>query len=158
EDRAPSEDNSVMSRRTVLVWRALASRTSTVPAESETRLRGPGLVGARILGCAPMAATVGPFVLAPPGSTSRLAAACADPLNHCLLSPQQVAPLADLGITPRAVALMFVALSCLVMLLMSAVAALLLWRRADNWMALPVALTLILMPSTMPRTMPRTMP
>jgi hypothetical protein len=56
-----------------------------------------------------------------------------------------VAPLARLGITPHALAGGVELLSCLAILLVAAVAALLLWRRSDDWMALLVALTLILM-------------
>jgi hypothetical protein len=63
---------------------------------------------------------------------------CADPENQCLIAPTQVAPLA--------LAVAFVALSCLVLLLVDGVAAVLIWRRSNDGMALLVALTLILAP------------
>src|SRR5262249_26790545 len=72
---------------------------------------------------------------------------CEDSLNSCIIAPQQVAPLARLGITPVALAIATAILSYLSILLVGAVAAVLLWRRSDDWMALLVALTLILMPA-----------
>jgi hypothetical protein len=72
---------------------------------------------------------------------------CEDALNSCIISPQQVDPLARLGITPGALAIATAIFSYLSILLVCAVAAVLLWRRSDDWMALLVALTLILMPA-----------
>src|SRR5260370_14143299 len=112
----------------------------------DTRLRGWRLAVAHVLVFTTMAFIIGLFALTLPGLASRLATPCADALNTCLIAPQQVAPLARLGITPHALALAVVALSCLAMLLASGVAAVLVWRRSDDWMALLVALTLLLMP------------
>ena len=85
-------------------------------------------------------------MLALPGTVSRLAIPCQDVLNKCIIAPEQVVPLAKLGITPQALALTVVAVSCLALLLASAVSAVLVWRRSDDWMALLIALTLILTP------------
>ncbi len=105
----------------------------------DTRLRGWRLAVAHVLVFTTMAFIIGLFALTLPGLASRLATPCADALNTCLIAPQQVAPLARLGITPHALALAVVALSCLAMLLASGVAAVLVWRRSDDWMALLVA-------------------
>lgn len=55
--------------------------------------------------------------------------------------------MARLGITPHALALAVTVMSYQAILLVCAVAGVLHWRRSDDWMALLVALTLILMPS-----------
>lgn len=120
-------------------------------ANSETRLHGWPLVVARILVFTAMAATVGLFVLALPDSLTSLTTPCADPrinfkVNQCLIGSAHVAPLARLGITPHALALVAVALSCLALLLAEGAAAVLLWHRSNDWMALLVALMFILAP------------
>src|SRR5215472_6113705 len=76
---------------------------------------------------------------------------CADVVNltgpeRCLLTPQMVVPLMHLGLTPMSVAWAVVALSYLTLLLVDAVAAVLLLRHSNDWMALLVALTLVLLP------------
>lgn len=112
----------------------------------ETHLRGWRLGAARTLVFSALAATTGLFAVALPGSVSYLATPCPDAVDNCLIMPEQVGPLADLGITPTALAVAGVVLSFLVVLLVDAVAFVLLWRRSDDWMALLVALTLILLP------------
>ncbi|HEY7347217.1 MAG TPA: hypothetical protein VH599_02775 [Ktedonobacterales bacterium] len=121
-----------------------ASRAT--PPATETHLHGWLLVAARALVFVALAVTTGLFVLALPGSVSRLATPCADPMDTCLIAPEQVAPLARLGITPTDVAVVGVVLSCLGVLLVDGVALVLLWRRSDDWMALLVALSLIFLP------------
>lgn len=111
-----------------------------------TRLRGWLLVVVRAFVFTIMGLAVGTFVAALPGSVTRLATPCADALNTCLIAPQQVAPLARLDITPGALGLAVAVSACLAMLLSGGVAAVLVWRRSDDWMALLVALTLVLIP------------
>ncbi|MBO0784070.1 MAG: hypothetical protein J2P37_35130, partial [Ktedonobacteraceae bacterium] len=118
----------------------------TEVANSTTILRGWPLLAARLLVFTALAATTVLFVLALPESLAYLATPCADPVNQCLISPEQVAPLAQPGITPLALAVAAVALSCLGLLLVDGVAAVLIWRRSNDAMALLVALTLILAP------------
>lgn len=115
-------------------------------APPDTRLHGWRLAVARVLVFTTMTLIIGLFALALPGFVSRLATPCVDAPNTCLIAPPQVAPLATLGVTPYALALAVVVLSGLTMLLASGVAAVLVWRRSDDWMALLVALTLTLMP------------
>jgi hypothetical protein len=121
------------------------------PSATDMRLRGWQLVVARTLVLAIMITINGLHVLALPGLVGHLATPCADAVNitgpeRCLLTPELVAPLTRLGLTPVGVALVVVALSYLTLLLVDAVATVLLLRRSDDWMALLVALTLILLP------------
>src|SRR5260370_7724608 len=102
----------------------------------DTRLRGWRLAVAHVLVFTTMAFIIGLFALTLPGLASRLATPCADALNTCLIAPQQVAPLPGLGITPHALALAVVALSCLAMLLPPALAPSLSWRPPSARLAL----------------------
>jgi len=122
---------------------------------SDTHLHGWPLVVARILVFTAMAATVGLFVLALPDSLTSLATPCAAPVNQgvrslfftqCLIGSAQVVSLARLGITPHTLALVAIAFSCLALFLAEGAAAVLLWRRSNDWIALLVALTFILAP------------
>jgi hypothetical protein len=113
---------------------------------SDPRLRRWPLVVARLLVFTALIVTTALFVLALPESLTSLVTPCAVPVDQCLILPSQVAPLARLGITPFALAVAFVALSCLTLLLADGVAAVLIWRRSHDGMALLVALTLILAP------------
>jgi len=122
------------------------SHMSLPPTSSDTRLRGWPLFVARLLVFTTLAVTITLFVLALPESLTHLATPCADPVDQCLIMPAQVAPTVRLGITPLALAVAAVALSCLVVLLVDGVAAVLIWRRSNDGMALLVALTLILAP------------
>ena len=117
-------------------------------ADDATRLRGRPLVAIRTLAFALVTLTLAMYALALPGLTPRLATPCND-LDRCIIAPEQIAPLARLGITPDALAVGVSALSCLAILLVLSVAGVLLWRRSDDWMALLVAVTLILMPAVL---------
>jgi hypothetical protein len=122
--------------------------THTAPrSDDATRLSGRRLVVVRAGTFAIVALTLATYALALPGLVPRLSIPCEDALNSCIISPQQVDPLARLGITPGALALATAIFSYLSILLVCAVAAVLLWRRSDDWMALLVAVTLILMPA-----------
>jgi hypothetical protein len=70
-----------------------------------------------------------------------------------VISAQQVAPLARLGLTPHTLAVAAAALSTMAILLVYGVATLLLWRRSDDWVALLAAITLVLMPATFTPTL-----
>ncbi len=116
-------------------------------SDDVTRLRGRTLVVLRTAVFAVVALTLAIYALALPGFVSRMSIPCEDALNSCLITPDQVAPLAQLGITPHGLAIAVAVFSCLAVLLVTTVAALLLWRRSDDWMALLVALSLVLMPA-----------
>ncbi len=116
-------------------------------AENATRLSGWRLVAARSVVFPVIGLTVLLYLIAVPGLIARLSVICEDTLNTCLLSPEQIAPLGKLGLTPQALAVSVAVISWLGVLLSCGVAALLLWRRSDDWMALLVALTLTLMPA-----------
>lgn len=117
------------------------------PATSTTRLQGWPLLIARLAVIATLLVVVGMFALALPGLYPRLTVPCADTLNQCLLYSQQVAPLASLGISPSILALLIIGISYATIVLILAMAVAILWRRSDDWMALFLALTLILLPT-----------
>ncbi len=123
----------------------VASPGAAQPA-SETRLSGWRLIVARTVAFSVINVTIllGTIALV---SWRRLATPCNDALNSCLMSPEQVVPLARLGITPTGLALAVVLICCAAIALTNAVAALLLWRRSDDPMALLVAVTLVLLPA-----------
>ncbi len=120
--------------------------TSDAASTPETRLAGWRLLVARAVAYGVIAITVSLGVLALV-SWRRLAIPCADALNSCLLTPEQVAPLARLGYTPTDLALSVVITCLLAIVLANGVAALLLWRRSNDAMALLVAVTLVLLPA-----------
>jgi hypothetical protein len=126
-----------------------ALATTSTGELPDTRLRGWRLVAARAAVFTTIAFTVAVGLVARPGLVTLLATPCADAPNSCLITPQQVAPLAKLGITPHALALGVVGLTCLSVLLVDGVVAVLIWRRSDDWMALLVALTLVLTPTVL---------
>src|SRR5262249_40300655 len=107
----------------------------------ETRLSGWHLGAARALVLAAMVIINGLHLLALPGLVDHLATPCADVVNlsgplRCLLTPEMVAPLARPGLTPVSVAWVVVGLSYLTLLLVDAVAAVVLLRHSNDWMAL----------------------
>src|SRR5690242_8305589 len=117
------------------------------PSDDSTRLHGWPLVIVRAVIFAAVAITLAIYALALPGFVPRMSAPCHNAPNSCLILPEQVAPLAKLSITPHGLAVAVVVVSYLAILLVCSVAAVLLWRRSDDWMALLVAVTLILMPA-----------
>jgi hypothetical protein len=117
------------------------------PEPPDTRLRGWRLVVTRAVVFAIMAFTVVVGLLALPGLVSLLATPCADVPHTCIIAPQQVEPLAKIGIAPYGLSLGIVGLTCLSVLLVDGVAAVLIWRRSDDRMALLVALALVLAPT-----------
>src|SRR5579885_2423482 len=127
-----------MSRPAAL--RASASQTSTAPTDQETRMRGRRLLVARSVIFTAIAFTLGLYLLALP----RLSVPCTNELSLCLFYPEQVAPLARLGLTPSSLIVIVIVVSYASILLVCGVAAVLIWRRSDDWMALFLALTLIL--------------
>lgn len=120
--------------------------TTGSDAAHEPSLRGWRLVLARVGAFSVITATVGLGIVALV-NWRRLATPCEAALTSCLISPEQVAPLARLGFTPTDVALGVVVLCCAAIALTNGVAALLLWRRSDDAMALLVAVTLVLLPA-----------
>lgn len=120
---------------------------TAAPSDDSTRLHGWLLVVVRAVAFTIVALTLVIYALALPGFVPRMSVPCHDAPNSCLITPQQVAPLAKLSITPHGLAVAVVAFSCLAILMVSSVAVMLLWRRSDDWMALLVAVTLMLMPA-----------
>ena len=129
-----------MNKRTVPQSRA--DRTTET-----TRLRGWRLAIVRALVFSLVGLALVTYAVALPGLPAHVATPCEDIPSLCLITSEQAVQLAPLGITPADVALAATALTCLAILLVVLVAALLLWRRSDDWMALLVAATMILMPA-----------
>jgi len=131
--------------------RSLAStstrQASTETRGSETRLRDRRLLVVRGVIFSGIGFTLGLYLLALPGLSPRLSIPCTDELALCLYFPEQVAPLAKLGLTPASLIDIAIAVTYAAILLVCGVAAVLIWRRSDDWMALFLALTLILMPA-----------
>lgn len=117
------------------------------PRDGDTRLRGRRLTLARAIVFAVIGGALALYLLALPGLIPRLATPCANNVNQCAITPQQVAPLARLGLTPHDLAVLAAIIACACVALVVAVAAILIWRRSDDWMALFLAMTLILMPA-----------
>jgi hypothetical protein len=115
-------------------------------SRADTRLRGVPLALARAALVIVTVFTVVAGLVALPSLYSLLAEPCVDVLNTCLIAPEQVAPLARLGLTPGMLALSMIGLTLLAVALVDAVAILIFWNRSDDWMALLVALTLVLLP------------
>jgi hypothetical protein len=119
----------------------------TAQPPPDTRLSGAPLTLARAAVVAVATFIVMAGLAALPTLYATLARPCAAALQTCLVTPQQVAPLARLGISPGLLALGVIALTLCAVALVDAVAALIFWRRSDDWMALLVTLTLLLLPA-----------
>jgi hypothetical protein len=117
------------------------------PPNQETRLCGWRLLVVRGLIFSVIGFTLALYLLALPGLYPRLSVPCTDELAQCLYFPEQVAPLAKLGLTPGSLIVIVMVVSYASILLVGGVAALLILRRSDDWMALFLALTLVLMPA-----------
>ena len=119
----------------------------TKPRDADTRLSGWRLIVVRVVAFAVIGMTLALYLLALPGLVARLAVPCADNVSQCAITPQQVAPLARFGLMPHDLAVLSAIIACACVALVAAVAAILIWRRSDDWMALFLAVTLILMPA-----------
>lgn len=128
---------------------AATSMRSGVADDTDTRLSGWRLVAARIVvfGVIGFTVSIGVYALFGTDLARILATTCDTPLFGCLLTPEQAAPLARFGVTPHLLAVGVIALSGVAILLANAVAGILLWRRSDDWMAMLVALVLVLLPA-----------
>ncbi len=133
-----------MTRQSAPVTPVASSGAAQV--ESGTRFYGWRLIVARAIAFSVIGVTVLLGVVALV-NWRHLATPCANATNTCLMLPEQVAPLARLGIKPTGLALGVVLLCCAAIALTNVVAALLLWRRSNDAMALLVAVTLVLLPA-----------
>ena len=119
----------------------------TKPRDTDTRLSGRRLIVVRAAAFVVIGMTLALYLLALPGLVPRLAVPCADVVNQCAITPQQAVTLARFGLTPHDLAVLSAIIACACVALVVAVGAVLIWRRSDDWMALFLALTLILMPA-----------
>jgi hypothetical protein len=123
----------------------LTASGDTLPPE--TRLRGRPLALARAVFIAVLVVTTIAGIVGLPGLHAVLSRTCEDVINTCLIAPEQVAPLARLGLTPDLVARGTIGLTLAAVALADIVAVVIFRYRSDDWMALLVALTLVLLPA-----------
>ncbi len=104
-------------------------------------LGGRRLGAARAAWLALAALSLGLSAAMVPASFSAYGTICAN--GDCQLTPQQARALLRLGISVHNYAIFNVALSVVFLLVSCALAAVIFWRKSNNWMALLVALLLV---------------
>src|SRR5690242_19581626 len=95
----------------------------TLVPDQETRLRGRRLLVARSVIFTVIGFMLGLYLLALPGLYPRLSVPCTNALELCLFFPEQVAPMAGLGLTPSSLTVLVIAISYASILLVCGVAA-----------------------------------
>src|SRR5262249_576317 len=143
----PPSSLGVSAMSTSVALRASSGPSNTAPPNQETRLHGRRLLVVRGVIFTVTGLTLGLYLLALPGLYPRLSIPCTDELALCLYFPEQPPPLSKLGLTPSSLIVIVMVVSYASILLVCGMAAVLIWRRSDDWMALFLALTLILMPA-----------
>ncbi len=114
-------------------------------SEAPTRVRGHWLVLGSGAWAAVTLLTLALFALSIPPSFERLRTVSPHALTHAgQLTPSQARALAQLGLSSDFYAAYILALNILVAVAVAAVAAIIVWRRMDQWMPLFVSLTVTL--------------
>lgn len=117
----------------------------TPQTTSDTRLRGRPLFAARAIWIALALLAVAAWAANLPASFNDLRTPCAG--HGCILltlSPQDVAALRDLRLSPELYAGIQVAWSALYVMVNVALAGLIFWRRSDEWMEVFVSLAMVM--------------
>jgi hypothetical protein len=120
------------------------SSSSTVP---DTRLHGHQLLLARVSWLVVVVLTLALFIGSLPVYVSRLQMPCTDAVACSLngvLTSTQIRGLQEAGISVGSYAAYSITLYIAIALIWSTVGLIIFWRRSDDWLALLVALTLIL--------------
>ncbi|MGF1473112.1 MAG: hypothetical protein ACFB50_15415 [Rubrobacteraceae bacterium] len=113
-------------------------------ARFDTRLRGRWLLLARAGWVVVVIATLGLFAVGAPGFFAELQGTCAGAgCDRWLLSPEQTRGLEAVGLSAGFYAAYKIVLEALFVLGFCVVAAVIFWRRSDDWMALFAAITLV---------------
>lgn len=113
-------------------------------ASPDARLRGRWLLLARVGWAVVVVATLGLFAVGVPGFFAELQETCAGAeCDRWLLSPEQVRGLEEIGLSLGFYAVYKIVLEALFVLGFCVVAAVIFWRRSDDWMALFAAITLV---------------
>ncbi|HEU5098830.1 MAG TPA: GAF domain-containing sensor histidine kinase [Roseiflexaceae bacterium] len=116
-----------------------------------TRLSGRWLLTARALWLTVALLTVGIFIFTSPALYSRLLSACtAAPCDIEQLTLERVQAIQALGLSPAGYAAAGFALHMASALIWCTVAAVIFWRKSDDWMALCVSLFLVLFAAQAP--------
>jgi len=146
-----SEDDSAVGRErgyTVIQPATIpapgGSRSSSAP---DTRLQGPWLILARVGWLVVVVLTLTLYIGSLPTYISRLQTACTDAVSCSLngaLTSAQIQGLQAAGFSVSSYAAYIIALFGVVTLIWSTVGLIIFWRWSDDWLALLVALTLIL--------------
>lgn len=121
--------------------RASARSRQATAAKKSMHLSGHRLRVARAAWLALAALSLGISIAMVPASLAAYQTICAS--GACQLTPQQAHALLHLGISIQAYALANVALSVVFLLVSCALAAIIVWRKSNHWMALLVALLLV---------------
>lgn len=111
--------------------------------ERDTRLHGRQLILARVLWGIIAILELGKFVDSLSGNVLQLQVICTSSCTSQQLSADAVKTLQHVGLTLGDYVAFYLAVIIISTLLSYAIAALLLWRRSDNWMALLVSLMLM---------------
>jgi signal transduction histidine kinase len=116
-----------------------------------TRLSGRWLLAARALWLTVVLFTVGIFIFTSPALYSRLLNVCtAAPCDIEQLTPERVQAIQALGLSPAGYAAAGFALHVASALIWCTIAAVIFWRKSDDWMALFVSLFLVLFAAQAP--------
>lgn len=115
------------------------------PTPSATELRGAWLWVARVTWLAIFALTLVEFALQLPSALKGFQQACA---QNCFFSAQSSQALVHIGIPMHAYAWVVVALYSIMVLVSAVLALTLFWRRSRDWLALVVALFLVVYPTS----------
>jgi hypothetical protein len=141
-----------VKKRTIMHGQRASTRTKNDPErqnEAEPRQQGRLLVLARIACLVVGVLVLGLFVVTLPTYFAHLHQPCTTAFcSYGQLSPSGVQVLGTVGLSLDSYAALVVTLAIVQALLYVAVAALLLWRKSDNGMALLVAMTLLILGAT----------
>ncbi len=117
----------------------------TLQTTSATRLQGPWLLAARVIWLTLALLAVAAWAANLPAYFNDLRTPCAG--HGCILltlSPQDVAALTDLRLSPELYAGIQVAWSALYVVVNVALAGLIFWRRSDEWIEVIVSLAMVM--------------
>ena len=120
---------------------------------ANTTLRGRWLLVARVAWIAIAFLAVGLFIAALPYDFRELQRVCAgdDCLVDVQLTPEDARALEDLGVSIGFYARYFLSIEVLLLATFVFVAAVIFWRRSDDWMAMFVSLALVIFGTTLPQ-------
>jgi hypothetical protein len=121
-----------------------AKRSSDRSGVPDTRLRGRRLILARVAWVAVVSLIVVPFLARLPAYYTDLQTICTGAMcGSAQLTPESAQTMQKLGLSVGTYAAFILALTLVLALLCFVVGAVIFWRRSDDWMALLVALAVV---------------